>query len=144
MPVKLPHRTNLFYTGKSNRFSRRYYCNGLMEQERERGITIVSLPLRRMADIASMSLTRQDISTLPPKCSARCAFWLAALLYLTITQGLNHKVKPFGVRPINITFPHLFLKMDRTGASYTDLIESIRTRLGHPLAMQIPLGDELI
>ncbi|MFQ5932307.1 MAG: elongation factor G [Nitrospiraceae bacterium] len=139
----------LFYTGRTHRLGSvddGTTVTDWMEQERERGITIVS---------AAVTATWRDHVINIIDTPGHIDFTAEVQRSLRVLDG---GVAVFdavqGVEPQSETVwrqadrygvPRICFvnKMDRVGASYDGTLESIRERLGaHPVAMQIPIGEE--
>jgi translation elongation factor EF-4 len=91
----------LYYTGKTHRIGSvddGTTVTDWMEQERERGITIVS---------AAVSAVWNDYQIM--KSNDHCVFWMVALLFLMRFKALNRKARLSGVKRIDIAFPAFVL-----------------------------------
>ncbi len=139
----------LFYTGKTFRIGNVDDGNTVtdwMEQERERGITIVSASVT-----AEWKGYRLNIIDTPGHIDffaevQRCLRVLdGGVVVFDATQGVEPQSETVWRQADRYNVPRICFinKMDRTGASYENAIETIRQRLGaHPIAMQIPIGSE--
>ena len=139
----------LFYTGKTYRIGNVDDGNTVtdwMEQERERGITIVSA-----AVTAEWKGYRMNVIDTPGHIDftaevQRCLRVLdGGVVVFDATQGVEPQSETVWRQADKYNVPRICFinKMDRTGASYENAIETIRHRLGaHPIAMQIPIGSE--
>ena len=139
----------LFYTGKTYRIGNVDDGNTVtdwMEQERERGITIVSA-----AVTAEWKGFRMNVIDTPGHIDftaevQRCLRVLdGGVVVFDATQGVEPQSETVWRQADKYNVPRICFinKMDRTGASYENAIETIRHRLGaHPIAMQIPIGSE--
>ena len=139
----------LFYTGKTYRIGNVDDGNTVtdwMEQERERGITIVSA-----AVTAEWKGFRMNVIDTPGHIDftaevQRCLRVLdGGVVVFDATQGVEPQSETVWRQADKYNVPRICFinKMDRTGASYENAIETIRRRLGaHPIAMQIPIGAE--
>ena len=139
----------LFYTGKTYRIGNVDDGNTVtdwMEQERERGITIVSA-----AVTAEWKGYRMNVIDTPGHIDftaevQRCLRVLdGGVVVFDATQGVEPQSETVWRQADKYNVPRICFinKMDRTGASYENAIETIRHRLGaHPIAMQIPIGAE--
>src|SRR5690606_34845964 len=74
----------------------------------------VELPLLQLLlqhsgrDIVSISLTLQDTSTSQLKCQDHLEYLMVLSPSSMLKQGLNHKLKPYGVKLRNIKFQELY------------------------------------
>ncbi|MHC1771948.1 MAG: elongation factor G [Flexilinea sp.] len=139
----------LFYTGKTFRIGsvdEGTTVTDWMVQERERGITIVSA-----AVTAEWKGYRINLIDTPGHIdfTAEVQRSLRVLdggvVVFDATQGVEPQSETVWRQADKYSVPRICFinKMDRTGASYTSSIESIRNRLGaNPIAMQIPIGSE--
>lgn len=139
----------LFYTGKTFRIGsvdEGTTVTDWMVQERERGITIVSA-----AVTAEWKGYRINLIDTPGHIdfTAEVQRSLRVLdggvVVFDATQGVEPQSETVWRQADKYSVPRICFinKMDRTGASYTSSIESIRSRLGaNPIAMQIPIGSE--
>ncbi len=139
----------LFYTGKTYRIGNVDDGNTVtdwMEQERERGITIVSA-----AVTAEWKGYRMNVIDTPGHIDftaevQRCLRVLdGGVVVFDATQGVEPQSETVWRQADKYNVPRICFinKMDRTGASYERSIETIRKRLGaHPIAMQMPIGAE--
>lgn len=139
----------LFYTGKTHRLGSVDEGNTVtdwMEQERERGITIVSA-----AVTASWKDHLINIIDTPGHIdfTAEVQRSLRVLdggvVVFDAVQGVEPQSETVWRQADRYGVPRICFvnKMDRVGASYERSIESIRERLGaNPIAMQLPIGSE--
>lgn len=139
----------LFYTGKTYRIGSvddGTTVTDWMEQERERGITIVSA-----AVTAEWKDHQINIIDTPGHIDftaevQRCLRVLdGGVVVFDATQGVEPQSETVWRQADRYNVPRICFinKMDRVGASYEDSIESIRTRLGaNPIAVQLPIGSE--
>ncbi len=139
----------LFYTGKTYRIGNVDDGNTVtdwMEQERERGITIVSA-----AVTAEWKGYRMNVIDTPGHIDftaevQRCLRVLdGGVVVFDATQGVEPQSETVWRQADKYNVPRICFinKMDRTGASYERSIETISKRLGaHPIAMQMPIGAE--
>ena len=139
----------LFYTGKTYRVGsvdEGTTVTDWMDQERERGITIVSA-----AVTAEWKGYRINLIDTPGHIdfTAEVQRSLRVLdggvVVFDATQGVEPQSETVWRQADKYNVPRICFinKMDRTGASYHDSVESIRNRLGaNPIEMQIPIGSE--
>src|SRR5664280_590305 len=139
----------LFYTGMTHRIGsvdEGTTVTDWMEQERERGITIVSA-----AVTAEWKGYQVNIIDTPGHIdfTAEVQRSLRVLdggvVVFDATQGVEPQSETVWRQADRYLVPRICFanKMDRIGASYDMTIESIRQRLGaNPIAMQMPIGNE--
>ncbi len=139
----------LFYTGKSYRIGsvdEGTTVTDWMDQERERGITIVSA-----AVTAEWKGYRINVIDTPGHIdfTAEVQRSLRVLdggvVVFDATQGVEPQSETVWRQADKYNVPRICFinKMDRVGASYEDSVDSIRRRLGaNPIMMQIPIGSE--
>jgi elongation factor G len=139
----------LFYTGRTHRLGsvdEGTTVTDWMEQERERGITIVS---------AAVTATWRDfivnIIDTPGHIDftaevQRCLRVLdGGIVIFDAVQGVEPQSETVWRQADRYRVPRICFvnKMDRLGASYARTIQSIRDRLGaNPIAVQMPIGVE--
>jgi elongation factor G len=139
----------LFYTGKTYRLGSvddGTTVTDWMEQERERGITIVSAAVS--AEWKGYQVNIIDTPghidfTAEVQRSLRVLD--GGVVIFDAVQGVEPQSETVWRQADRYGVPRICFvnKMDRVGASYERTIESIRDRLGaNPLAMQIPMGFE--
>ena len=139
----------LFYTGKTHRIGSvddGTTVTDWMEQERERGITIVSAAVS--AEWKSYQVNIIDTPghidfTAEVQRSLRVLD--GGIVVFDAVQGVEPQSETVWRQADRYQVPRICFvnKMDRVGASYERTIESIRQRLGHnPIAMQVPIGSE--
>ena len=139
----------LFYTGKTYRLGSvddGTTVTDWMEQERERGITIVSAAVS--AEWKGYQVNIIDTPghidfTAEVQRSLRVLD--GGVVIFDAVQGVEPQSETVWRQADRYGVPRICFvnKMDRVGASYERTIESIRDRLGaKPLAMQIPMGLE--
>ncbi len=139
----------LFYTGKTHRIGSvddGTTVTDWMEQERERGITIVSAAVS--AEWKSYQVNIIDTPghidfTAEVQRSLRVLD--GGIVVFDAVQGVEPQSETVWRQADRYQVPRICFvnKMDRVGASYERTIESIRQRLGHnPIAMQVPMGSE--
>ncbi len=139
----------LFYTGKTHRIGSvddGTTVTDWMEQERERGITIVSA-----AVTAEWNGTQINIIDTPGHIdfTAEVQRSLRVLdggvVIFDAVQGVEPQSETVWRQADRYGVPRICFvnKMDRVGASYERSIETIRNRLGaNAIAVQIPIGEE--
>jgi len=139
----------LFYTGKTHRLGSvddGTTVTDWMEQERERGITIVSA-----AVTAEWKGYQVNIIDTPGHIdfTAEVQRSLRVLdggvVVFDAVQGVEPQSETVWRQADRYGVPRICFanKMDRVGASYERTIESIKQRLGaNPIAMQMPIGAE--
>ena len=139
----------LFYTGKTHRIGSVDDGNTVtdwMEQERERGITIVSAAVTASwkDHVVNIIDTPGHIDfTAEVQRSLRVLD--GGIVVFDAVQGVEPQSETVWRQADKYEVPRICFinKMDRVGASYERSIESIRERLGaNPVAMQLPIGTE--
>ena len=139
----------LFYTGKTYRLGNvddGTTVTDWMEQERERGITIVSAAVTTFWKDHQINLidTPGHIDfTAEVQRSLRVLD--GGIVVFDSVQGVEPQSETVWRQANRYHVPRICFanKMDRVGASYSRTIQSIEERLGaRPLAMQIPIGGE--
>jgi elongation factor G len=139
----------LFYTGKTYRIGSvddGTTVTDWMEQERERGITIVSAAVS--AEWKGYQINIIDTPghidfTAEVQRSLRVLD--GGVVIFDAVQGVEPQSETVWRQADRYSVPRICFvnKMDRVGASYERTIESIKDRLGaKPIAMQIPIGME--
>jgi elongation factor G len=139
----------LFYTGKTYRIGSvddGTTVTDWMEQERERGITIVSAAVS--AEWKGYQVNIIDTPghidfTAEVQRSLRVLD--GGVVVFDAVQGVEPQSETVWRQADRYNVPRICFvnKMDRIGASFVRTLESIRSRLGaHPLAMQLPIGEE--
>ena len=139
----------LFYTGKTHRLGSvddGTTVTDWMEQERERGITIVSAAVS--AEWKGYQVNIIDTPghidfTAEVQRSLRVLD--GGIVIFDAVQGVEPQSETVWRQADRYVVPRICFvnKMDRVGASYERTIESIKQRLGaNPIAMQIPIGSE--
>src|SRR5574341_1472959 len=139
----------LFYTGKTHRIGSvddGTTVTDWMEQERERGITIVSAAIS--AEWKGYQINVIDTPghidfTAEVQRSLRVLD--GGVVIFDAVQGVEPQSETVWRQADRYGVPRICFvnKMDRVGASYERTIESIIDRLGaDPIAMQIPIGSE--
>jgi elongation factor G len=139
----------LFYTGKTHRLGSvddGTTVTDWMEQERERGITIVSA-----AVTAEWKGYQVNIIDTPGHIDFTAEVQRSlrvldgGIVVFDAVQGVEPQSETVWRQADRYGVPRICFanKMDRVGASYTRTIETIKARLGaNPIAMQIPIGSE--
>ncbi|HKJ26707.1 MAG TPA: GTP-binding protein, partial [Anaerolineales bacterium] len=139
----------LFYTGKTHRIGSvddGTTVTDWMEQERERGITIVSA-----AVTAEWKNHRINIIDTPGHIDFTAEVQRSlrvldgGIVVFDAVQGVEPQSETVWRQADRYHVPRICFinKMDRVGASYERAIESIRERLGaNPIPVQIPIGRE--
>jgi elongation factor G len=139
----------LFYTGKTHRIGsvdEGTTVTDWMEQERERGITIVSAAVS--AEWKGYQINIIDTPghidfTAEVQRSLRVLD--GGIVVFDAVQGVEPQSETVWRQADRYKVPRICFvnKMDRVGASYEHTIESIRERLGaNPIAVQLPIGSE--
>jgi elongation factor G len=139
----------LFYTGKTHRIGSvddGTTVTDWMEQERERGITIVSA-----AVTADWHNHRINIIDTPGHIDFTAEVQRSlrvldgGIVVFDAVQGVEPQSETVWRQADRYAVPRISFinKMDRVGASYQRSIESVRERLGaNPIAVQLPIGEE--
>jgi elongation factor G len=139
----------LFYTGKTHRLGSVDEGNTVtdwMEQERERGITIVSAAVTAewKDHLVNIIDTPGHIDfTAEVQRSLRVLD--GGIVVFDAVQGVEPQSETVWRQADRYGVPRICFinKMDRTGASFERSLDSIRERLGaNPIAMQLPIGSE--
>ncbi|MFW5714374.1 MAG: elongation factor G [Brevefilum sp.] len=139
----------LFYTGRSYRIGsvdEGTTVTDWMEQERERGITIVSAAVTtqwREHKINLIDTPGHIDFTAEVQRSLRVLD--GGIVVFDAVQGVEPQSETVWRQADRFAVPRISFanKMDRVGASYERTIESIKNRLGaRPLPMQVPIGEE--
>ena len=139
----------LFYTGKTHRIGSvddGTTVTDWMEQERERGITIVSAAVS--AEWKGYQINIIDTPghidfTAEVQRSLRVLD--GGVVVFDAVQGVEPQSETVWRQADRYGVPRICFvnKMDRVGASFERTIEMIRERLGaNPIAMQLPIGSE--
>lgn len=139
----------LYYTGKTHRIGsvdEGTTVTDWMEQERERGITIVSAAVS--AEWKGYPINIIDTPghidfTAEVQRSLRVLD--GGVVVFDAVQGVEPQSETVWRQADRYGVPRICFvnKMDRTGASYERTIEMVRTRLGaNPVAVQLPIGAE--
>ncbi len=139
----------LFYTGKTHRIGSvddGTTVTDWMEQERERGITIVSAAVSAEWNGYQINIidTPGHIDfTAEVQRSLRVLD--GGIVIFDAVQGVEPQSETVWRQADRYGVPRICFvnKMDRVGASFARTIDTIRQRLGaKPIAMQIPVGEE--
>jgi elongation factor G len=139
----------LFYTGKTHRIGsvdEGTTVTDWMEQERERGITIVSAAVS--AEWKGYQINLIDTPghidfTAEVQRSLRVLD--GGVVVFDAVQGVEPQSETVWRQADRYGVPRICFvnKMDRVGASYQRTIETIQQRLGaNPIAVQLPIGNE--
>jgi elongation factor G len=140
----------LYYTGKTHRIGSvddGTTVTDWMEQERERGITIVSAAVS-----AEWKGYQINIIDTPGHIDFTAEVQRAlrvldgGIVVFDAVQGVEPQSETVWRQADRYQVPRICFvnKMDRVGASYPRTIEMVRERLGaNPIAMQIPIGSEV-
>ncbi|NLG73391.1 MAG: elongation factor G [Chloroflexi bacterium] len=139
----------LFYTGKTHRIGsvdEGTTVTDWMEQERERGITIVSAAVS--AEWKGYQINLIDTPghidfTAEVQRSLRVLD--GGIVVFDAVQGVEPQSETVWRQADRYGVPRICFvnKMDRIGASYENTLKSIRDRLGaNPIAVQLPIGSE--
>jgi elongation factor G len=139
----------LFYTGKTHRLGSvddGTTVTDWMEQERERGITIVSAAVTaewRGYQVNIIDTPGHIDFTAEVQRSLRVLD--GGIVVFDAVQGVEPQSETVWRQADRYGVPRICFanKMDRIGASYERTIETIKQRLGaNPIAMQMPIGSE--
>jgi elongation factor G len=139
----------LFYTGKTHRIGsvdEGTTVTDWMEQERERGITIVSAAVSAVWKGFQINIidTPGHIDfTAEVQRSLRVLD--GGIVIFDAVQGVEPQSETVWRQADRYRVPRICFvnKMDRVGSSYERTIETIRERLGaNPVAVQVPIGRE--
>jgi elongation factor G len=139
----------LFYTGKTHRIGSvddGTTVTDWMEQERERGITIVSAAVS-----AEWKGYQVNIIDTPGHIDFTAEVQRAlrvldgGIVVFDAVQGVEPQSETVWRQADRYQVPRICFvnKMDRVGASYSRTVKMVRERLGaNPIAMQLPIGSE--
>jgi elongation factor G len=139
----------LYYTGKTHRIGSvddGTTVTDWMEQERERGITIVSAAVS-----AEWKSYQVNIIDTPGHIDFTAEVQRAlrvldgGIVVFDAVQGVEPQSETVWRQADRYHVPRICFvnKMDRVGASYSRTIKMVRERLGaNPVAMQLPIGSE--
>ncbi|MCD6475693.1 MAG: elongation factor G [Anaerolineaceae bacterium] len=139
----------LFYTGKTYRIGSvddGTTVTDWMEQERERGITIVSAAVScEWKDYSFNLIDTPGHIDFTAEVQRSLRVLDGGVVVFDATQGVEPQSETVWRQADNYSVPRICFanKMDRVGASYEGTIASIEERLGaNPVAMQLPIGTE--
>jgi elongation factor G len=139
----------LFYTGKTHRLGSvddGTTVTDWMEQERERGITIVSAAVSaEWKDYQVNIIDTPGHIDFTAEVQRSLRVLDGGIVIFDAVQGVEPQSETVWRQADRYVVPRICFvnKMDRVGASYERTIESIKLRLGaNPIAMQIPIGSE--
>ncbi len=139
----------LFYTGKTYRIGSvddGTTVTDWMDQERERGITIVSAAVTaEWKDYQVNIIDTPGHIDFTAEVQRSLRVLDGGIVIFDATQGVEPQSETVWRQADRYLVPRICFvnKMDRTGASYNYTIESIKSRLGaNPIAMQLPIGSE--
>jgi elongation factor G len=139
----------LFYTGKTHRIGSvddGTTVTDWMDQERERGITIVSAAVTaEWRDHVINIIDTPGHIDFTAEVQRSLRVLDGGVAVFDAVQGVEPQSETVWRQADRYGVPRICFvnKMDRVGASYDRTIEMIRERLGaHPVAMQIPIGEE--
>ncbi|MEK6222944.1 MAG: elongation factor G [Chloroflexota bacterium] len=139
----------LFYTGKTHRIGSvddGTTVTDWMEQERERGITIVSAAVTAMwRDYLFNIIDTPGHIDFTAEVQRSLRVLDGGVVVFDAVQGVEPQSETVWRQADRYLVPRICLvnKMDRVGASYQGTIESVRERLGaNPIAIQYPIGAE--
>lgn len=139
----------LYYTGKTHRIGSvddGTTVTDWMEQERERGITIVSAAVSahwKGYQVNIIDTPGHIDFTAEVQRSLRVLD--GGIVIFDAVQGVEPQSETVWRQADRFGVPRICFvnKMDRVGASYTRTIDMIRQRLGaNPVAVQVPIGNE--
>ncbi len=139
----------LFYTGRTYRLGSvddGTTVTDWMEQERERGITIVSAAVTtHWKDYKINLIDTPGHIDFTAEVQRSLRVLDGGVVVFDAVQGVEPQSETVWRQANRFAVPRICFanKMDRVGASYERTIESITDRLGaRPLAMQVPIGSE--
>jgi len=139
----------LFYTGKTHRIGSvddGTTVTDWMEQERERGITIVSAAVSaEWKDYQINIIDTPGHIDFTAEVQRSLRVLDGGVVIFDAVQGVEPQSETVWRQADRYSVPRVCFvnKMDRVGASYERTIGMIRQRLGHnPIAMQLPIGTE--
>jgi elongation factor G len=139
----------LFYTGKTHRLGSvddGTTVTDWMEQERERGITIVSAAVTaEWKDYQINLIDTPGHIDFTAEVQRSLRVLDGGIVVFDSVQGVEPQSETVWRQADRYGVPRICFanKMDRIGASYDRTIDTIKQRLGaHPIAMQMPIGLE--
>ncbi len=139
----------LFYTGKTYRLGsvdEGTTVTDWMEQERERGITIVSAAVTTFwKDYKINIIDTPGHIDFTAEVQRSLRVLDGGIVVFDAVQGVEPQSETVWRQANRYDVPRICFanKMDRVGASYENTLASIEERLGaRPLAMQLPIGKE--
>jgi len=139
----------LFYTGKTHRIGSvddGTTVTDWMEQERERGITIVSAAVSaEWKDYQINIIDTPGHIDFTAEVQRSLRVLDGGIVIFDAVQGVEPQSETVWRQANRYGVPRICFvnKMDRVGASYERTIEMIKQRLGaNPIAVQLPLGSE--
>ena len=139
----------LFYTGRTYRLGSvddGTTVTDWMEQERERGITIVSAAITtHWKDYKINLIDTPGHIDFTAEVQRSLRVLNGGVVVFDAVQGVEPQSETVWRQANHFAVPRICFanKMDRVGASYERTIQSIEDRLGaRPLAMQVPIGCE--
>jgi elongation factor G len=139
----------LFYTGKTHRLGSvddGTTVTDWMEQERERGITIVSAAVTaEWKDYQINLIDTPGHIDFTAEVQRSLRVLDGGIVVFDAVQGVEPQSETVWRQADRYGVPRICFanKMDRIGASYDRTIETIKQRLGaHPIAVQMPIGSE--
>ncbi len=139
----------LFFTGKTHRMGSvddGTTVTDWMEQERERGITIVSAAVSaEWKDYQINIIDTPGHIDFTAEVQRSLRVLDGGMVVFDAVQGVEPQSETVWRQADRYAVPRICFvnKMDRLGASYERTIESIKQRLGaNPIAMQLPIGLE--
>ncbi|MEK6256849.1 MAG: elongation factor G [Chloroflexota bacterium] len=139
----------LFYTGKTHRIGSvddGTTVTDWMDQERERGITIVSAAVTAIwKDYTINIIDTPGHIDFTAEVQRSLRVLDGGVVVFDAVQGVEPQSETVWRQADTFKVPRICLvnKMDRTGASFDRTMDSIRERLvANPIAVQMPIGNE--
>jgi len=139
----------LYYTGKTHRIGSvddGTTVTDWMEQERERGITIVSAAVSAVwKDYQINIIDTPGHIDFTAEVQRSLRVLDGGIVIFDAVQGVEPQSETVWRQADRYEVPRICFvnKMDRLGASYERTIEMVRERLGaNPIAVQVPIGSE--
>jgi elongation factor G len=140
----------LFYTGKTHRIGSvddGTTVTDWMEQERERGITIVSAAVSAVwKDYQINIIDTPGHIDFTAEVQRSLRVLDGGIVIFDAVQGVEPQSETVWRQADRYHVPRICFvnKMDRVGASYERTIDMVRERLGaNPIAVQVPIGSEV-